>query len=408
MWRSGFISSERESRYLDDCLRDIELNRVLRERAEATLRALSIVEPVFADSLRAPQSPNHHAEGPFLADHLRLALMSLYAILDGGLRVLDIEEFRRMRGYEGEWQELEETIRGHAATFETFILCHDAAKWTDIFFTAPHGTRGFELGFRQSMDLLWDDAGFTERAQARRKYLDLYVAFAKEHSNETDRQIQKEFFSAYGIKIRNAGHEKAIHSPVYRGLLERTASARRIPDQDRDFLETLISHHMDPLPDFGRKMDSSRMDRYAVTASHHGYDADDFIDFLQAGVFLDMVCGNIRPSFHGYWHDPTVLINFFRSEHDHSPWKREQKQKKCDEEERRHRQKLYREVGLDGVAILELLGMEPGPTFGTLLKQIHDAVEGRRSVMPNLPPDAKKTIDERIVAYHQKTFAQGL
>ena len=407
MWRPDFFSSPKESRYLDDCLRSVEQNRYLRERADATIRALSSAEPVFADSMRTPQSPNHHAEGPFMESHIRLMLMSLYAILNGDLSILGIEEFRRMRGYEGEWQELEETIRGNAATFEVFALCHDAAKWSNIFFAAMPGTRGFELGFHQSMDLLWDDAGFAERARARQAYLDLYGAFAREHSNETDSQIQKEFFEAYGIKVRNAGHEKAIHSPVYRGLLQRSALARRLPDQSVDLLETMISHHMDPLPDFGREVNARRMDRYLAVANHHGYDADDFIDLLQAGVFLDMVCGNIRPSSHGYWHDPTVIINFFQSEHDFAPWKREEKQKRREEAARRLRQRAYREVGLDGVALLGLLGMEPGPAFGRLMKQIHEAIEGYGK-MPSLPPDAQRAIDERIVAYRKKTFAPGL
>lgn len=407
MWRRDFFSSDQESRYLDEALALLERDETLRNQANATIRSLASIEPVFADSLRMPQSPNHHAEGPFLEDHLRMTLVSLYAILSGKLHVLEIEEFKRMHGYEGEFQEMEDIIKEHAASFETFVLCHDAAKWSNIFFIASPGTRGFDLGFHQHANLFWDDARFAEQAKARKTYLELFDAFAKEHANESGRRIQEEFYDVYRIRVRNAGHDKAIHSPVYRGLLARVALARHVSDHEIELLETLIAHHMDPLVDFGKELNPSSTSRYIAIANRHNIDADDFIDFLQACAFLDMVCGNIHPNRHGYWHDPTVVINFFRSEHDFAPWKRQEKEELREDERCRARQRMYRETGLDGVALLDLLGMEPGPAFGSLLKRIHEAIEGYGN-MPPLPPDAMDAIGRRIIAYRQKTFVPGL
>src|SRR3989344_3404445 len=101
----------RESEYLDAAIERLEHDAALIARADAEIAAVSSQEPLFAQSLRAPQSPPHHCEWPFVEEHVRRILVVLYAIAAGKLHLRDIEEFKRLKGYEEEIQELEERIK---------------------------------------------------------------------------------------------------------------------------------------------------------------------------------------------------------------------------------------------------------------------------------------------------------
>ena len=184
MWRLETYKKERESEFLDLLMERIEMDEVLWQKADALLQGAAAQEPLMADALRTPQSPHYHAEGPALQHHLRLMLMVLYAVAEGKLSLLDIEEFRRMKEYEGEIKELEQTIREKAGLLEVFALCHDAGKWASVFFSAPKGSRGENLGFDMDIMFKWDEFGASERAKHREKYLMLYDEFVKEHPGE--------------------------------------------------------------------------------------------------------------------------------------------------------------------------------------------------------------------------------
>jgi len=84
-----------DSEFFDVLMRRVCVDQKLYNRADAMLHAVSTAEPLVADSLCTPQDIRFHAEGPFVRDHLRLILMSLYAIQDGTLQLTEIEELRR-------------------------------------------------------------------------------------------------------------------------------------------------------------------------------------------------------------------------------------------------------------------------------------------------------------------------
>ncbi len=403
MWRYQSVHERGESQWLDEALRELMRDPALRARADATLAAATAREPLLAEALRTPQSPPYHCEGPTMEHHLRRMLTVLYAVLDEKLHLIDLEEFRRLKGYEGEIDELEETLKEQAGTMETFVLCHDAAKWATVMFTAPEKSRGSALGFSARPAHAHDEAS-AARAQKRAAYLELYRTFAREHTNEPDAVVEQEFFEAYGIEAHYPGHDRAIHTPVYRSLLYRVGEARRLTGDDIGRLEDIIAIHLWP-GDF-TEMRPERVRRYVALAEKRGYDADDFIDLLQAGLFLDFVCGSPRRLAQGLWHDPTPLINFFRSEHEYAPWRREERERKREEERARKRNRLFRKVGLDGVGLMKLLQMEPGKVFGELLKSIQAAVKGEGE-MPALPPEAAKEVTRRVEAFQAEMFEKA-
>jgi hypothetical protein len=404
MWRYQSVHERGESQWLDEALRELMRDPDLRARADAALAETAAREPLLAEALRTPQSPPYHCEGPTLEHHLRRMLTVLYAVLDEKLHLIDLEEFRRLKGYEGEIDELEETLKEQAGAMETFVLCHDAAKWATVTFTALEKSRGATLGFSARPSHAWDEAA-AERAQKRSAYRELYQTFAKEHANEPDAIVEQEFFEAYGIEAHYPGHDRAIHTSVYRSLLYRVGEARRLTGDDIGRLEDIIALHLGPFADFS-SVRPERIRRYMALAEKRGYDADDFLDLLQACLFLDGVCGSARRSEQGLWNDPTPLINFFRSEHEYAPWRRAEKEAKRAEEHARKRNRLFREVGLDGVALLKLLGMKAGKTFGELLKGIQAAVKGEGE-MPALPPEVAKEVARRAEAFHEKMFEKA-
>ncbi len=404
MWRTISVHEKKETEFLDSAIERLEQDADLREKADAELRAVASQEPLFAEALQTPQSPHYHAEGPFLEDHLRLMLVALYAVLDERLHLIDIEEFRRMKGYEGEIDEMEEMIKENVAFMETFILCHDVGKWATVSFDAKEGSRGRAIGFTMGADDFWQPMNVSERAKMRERYLDLYQRFAEQHPHESDRNVQAQFFLAYGIELHYPGHARMIHAPVYMRLLERVSMAHNLHPMETAMLEDIIAHHLEPLHDFQEPRPAA-IKKYVGMAEGKGYDADDFIDLFQACVFLDAVCGSKRRSAHGLWHNPLPIIHFLKSEHDAFPSRRKEKQLKQEQEEQKRRNQIFRQVGLDGLALMELLGMEPGPQFGRALRRIQSAVIGKGR-MPHFSEEIDKEIENRVASFYAKWFVK--
>ena len=405
MWRPQIILPQEDSLFFESFMERIKKDSNLQEKAEQILIQAEQDETLIKESYGTPQSPTYHGEGPFLRDHLKLFLQSLHAIVEGGASLLTIEEFRGMKGYEGEIQEMEEVIKENVALFEVFALCHDVAKWSTVYFSAKEGTRGAAAGFSMKREHNWEKEGLSERAKMRTQYLELYEEFASKRTDEFSWQTQSEFALSYGINVHYPGHDRAIHAPVYRALLERMGERYRLPEHDIDLLEDLISHHLSPLKDFSQ-VRPNRLGHYYHFSRVRGYDADDFIDRLQACVFLDAVCASLHRGAHGTWHEMSLIQNFFRSEHDYAPERRVEKQLKKEEGEQQVQNHYFREVGLDGVALMKLLRMAPGPMFGKVLYQIQQAVLGKGK-MPDFDKNITKEIEERSGKFFEFYFQKG-
>lgn len=405
MWRNSAAHARRETEFLNDAIDRILRGRAFLDAANRTLEAEAGHEPLIADALRTPQTPAHHAEGPFVEDHLRLQLQILYAVLGEKLHLVDIEEFSRMSGYQGEVEEMEEIIKENASLFETFVLCHDASKWSTIYFDASAGGRGRALGFSEDTAMHREDAGISVRTNDRARYVEAYDAFAAAHPHLSRTEAQAEFYLLYGIEAHYAGHDKAIRSPVYRALLERVAARRDLPARDVDLLETIIAHHLDPIADFSSVSPNALL-RYHALAAKHGYDADDFVDLLQGCVFLDTVCGSRQLSVRGPASDAGTLARFLQSEHDFAPWRRAEKERVREDRRKRALTAVFRDVGLDGVGLMDLLRMDPGPKFGAALRSVHEAISAG-APLPKLGKGMDEELERRVAAYAERVFEKG-
>lgn len=404
MFHLSSFPQKSDTEFFDDWMKKIIFDQKLYDKAEAVLHGAATAEPLVADSLRTPQDIRFHAEGPFVKDHLRLMLMSLYAIVNGEVHLSDIEELRRMKGYEFEVEELEELLKEHAAWFEVFVLCHDAAKWATVTFVSPENSRGFEFGFNQKLTYE-PDVDIAERAKLRNLYLDLYKSFSDQHSNESAREVQSLFYLTYEIDVKYPHHDKMIHAPIYHSLFERFALAHKLTDVHTAMLDDIISNHLS-FKKFS-KIQTSSMIPFAHLAQARGYDAEDFFDFIQGAMFFDFVCGSIRLSAHGYWHEISMLVNALKAEHEIDPMLRAEKLHAREEQEHKKRNRIFREVGLDGVALLDLLGMEPGAKFGRALKQVQLAVVGQAQ-MPRFGKQIEDEISRRAGEYYEKVFVKGV
>lgn len=405
MWRNISAHEKNETEFLADAVDRVLRDRGLRHLADRALHDEAMIEPLLADALKAPQSPRHHAEGPFVEDHLLLMSQVLSGILGEKLHLVDVEEFAALRGFEGEIEELEETLKENAALYETFVLCHDASKWTTVCFDAPEGSGGRAAGFVADAWAHRHDMGISERAKFRARYAAMYETFRLERPELSPAETQRQFYATHAIDVHYAGHDRAIHSPVYRALLDRVSSRRRLQPRDVDLLETLIAHHLDPIADFALPNPAAIL-RYHAIAAKHGYDADDFVDLLQGCLFLDTVCGSRHRADGRVRNDPSILINFLRSEHDFAPWRRAEKERVREEKKKRARNVLFREAGLDGLGLMDLLRMEPGPKFGKVLATIQAAIVDGTEI-PKFAKAIDVEIEKRIDAYFKLAFPSG-
>ena len=402
MWRKQSIHERGNSEFLTDAIKRLEKDAELRMRADSFLTAAAQAEPLIAESLLTPQSPKYHAEGPRLEDHLRSILTVLYALDEEKLHCVDIEELRGMKGYEGEIDELEETIKENIEFYEIFAVCHDTAKWSTFYTDCPVGSRGEKMGFNLPASARWNIA---TRAKTRRAYLDLYRQFTEMHAGESPREQQWLFYLAYQIDVHYPGHGQAIHTPVYRQLLRRFAGVHQLKDRAADILENIIGHHLEPMADF-QTVAPKKMEKYFALARQYQYDADDFIDLLQGAVFLDMVCSAKRRTGAGFFHELYPLTHFLQSEFNFAPARRQLKIEQQVAEEKKQRNKIYKDIGLDGLGISKLFSLKPGPELGRHLKNLHDAIEGR-GTLPSYTPTIDKELAKRVQLFYEKAFEKA-
>ena len=193
MWRFESTHAQADTIYLDQLIEQLEVDVHLSKHAEALLEAAVAQEPLIAQSLNTPQDVRYHAEGPVLSDHLRIMLIFLFALSEERIHLIDIEEFRRLKGYEGEIQELEDIIKENVSFFQVFILCHDVAKWPSLTFSAKPGSKGDALGFNTPRSHQFDEVAH-ERLLKASEYLALYEQFSVNEFRGSPQETQAQFY----------------------------------------------------------------------------------------------------------------------------------------------------------------------------------------------------------------------
>lgn len=403
MLRHDQPSMQKETEYFDQLMLRVTSSDHLRAHADALIQAAIAQEPLFAEALTTPQDIRYHAEGARLHDHVQLILMGVFGVLEGEVDLLRVEEFARLKGYEAEFSTLQQTIKENASFMQVFAMCHDVAKYLTVTFSAPEGSLGAKEGFATVWSDHFDEAA-AQRAQARVKYWELFDAFANEHPFLSEADVQVQFYLTYQIKVHYHRHGRHVHTPVYAALVDRFCRAFDLPGVDHDLMVDLISHHMEVITDFESGMNPAKIQRYVKLAKKRGYDPDEYLHLMQACLLIDAVFGCKRFGPKGYWHEPAVLIHCLQSEHNWAPWRRAARQKVHEERKKREQNQAYKAAGLDGVALMDVLDMDPGPEFGLMLRRIHAAIQGQGE-MPTLKKEIAQVLEQRIGEYYKQMFS---
>lgn len=107
-----------------------ELGDIIEAREEADRMLLDFVhaEKKGKEILNTPQSPNSHAEGPYVEDHYRQILTGFSFVRKKKLTFEKAKDILGIDGYEKEWNEVVAIIRDHPNLIVAFALGHDVAK----------------------------------------------------------------------------------------------------------------------------------------------------------------------------------------------------------------------------------------------------------------------------------------
>lgn len=396
-------SKNNETVFLDRLIEEIESRVDLTVRAEKTIGFWKKQEPLFAKLLITPQSPPYHAEGPTLEAHISLMLKCLYAFSSGEFSLLDVEEFAREKGYDGILTDITKLFREEESFFETFILCHDIAKSALVWFDAPPGSVGHDSGFAEKMSGHATDLNLAQRNDALNRYNNLFQNFINEHSTDSSEQLAVDFYQAYAIQVHYYGHEKGIYLPVFSEFLGRVSDHKKLTHLELERMEILIAHHLDPLKDF-QFLKSDAVKKYVSLAETNHWQTQDLLRRFQAVLLLDAVCGSKQLAPHGVWHDSNVFVHFLRSEHAFTPAWRTAREDARKQEQAKLFRRLFREVGLDGVSLMEFFNIGPSPEFGKLLRSIQEAVVLGKDI-PKIHKDFDRELQKRSEAFYKKRFS---
>ncbi len=338
-------------------------------RAEDTLIRLESDVPEIRQFRTTPQSPPWHSEGPFVIDHIRRILIGLYAVTDGE-DLLEVEELAREKHHHPELVELQETIREHAATLEAFALLHDIAKPQQLFFNAPASSRGEVEGYRQR------DQDHVRRASDRDRetYRKLVEAMSAGNPELSPSELAARFFDQYEIRAHYHGHDRVGASDTFLAQREFVSDRYRLPARDRAMLTFAIRHHIDVFHFFKNGPNPEKYNLLIARADKQGFDADDALDFLLAGIFLDATMGGLIYLEGQFSCDQGILFNMLESEALARGERRTRRRERQNAKREEVFRQMLKEVGLGSEDIFALLSTPFGPERAEIVAKVEDLV----------------------------------
>jgi len=402
MWREWVNHKRGQSEFLEDAIKRV-IPRSLKGAGNFSTPSLTLPqggrEDSFLRSLKGsenfcPQSADAHAEGPVVEDHLRQMFSILTAVVEGELHLCDIEELRRLKGFDGEIDEIEETIKEKAASLEVFILCHDLGKPETIHFLAREGSEGMSKKLHTPLNHAWE-LDNKNRAKAIELYNKEYKKFAATFLEASPEEIQTAFLSTHQVEITYPGYAHAIAGPRWREVLNQTAEKYRLSPEDTEDIFHVILLHEKVLQDFSLTSKPAVYDHLIKYTLKYGRDADDFLDLVLAAVFLE-VCASPHLTAHGINYDLSPVINFLSSEHEALPGKREIRQKKKKEKKLKIEREKFRQAELDGNDLMKLFNMKPSKEFGKLLIEVQAFAKNEKGLPEGVPVAIREELFKRV------------
>lgn len=361
----------RESRFFLDWMDREVLRDDVTSQAEVVLTEAE--QEVGAPVRRyrtTPQSAPWHVEGPTVAHHVRRAIAGVLAITEGA-DVLEIEEIAREKTLLGEFSELQRTIRANAGTMLAFALVHDMGKPDTLTFDAPRGTGGEREGFSTNKRTRSKSASEDERQH----YLKLVRAFAEKEEIEDHAELTAAFYDEYEIKTHFYGHERVGSSEKYRDAREAIGGLYHMSADDLAMLQLIIKNHIDAIMSFKDAPDPAKFRSFVERANRAGFDADDFLDLLLAGMFIDVTVGSLMYRDGQYSAQFEPVINFLKSEYEVLPRRREERREEVDLKDRKRVKLALQAANLLGGDVFSLLNIPFGPKRGDIMRKIREAVE---------------------------------
>jgi len=313
-------------------------------------------------------------------------LSGLHAILDGE-DIFSIEEIARMKHDSAEIEELQQTIREHAATLEAYVLLHDVAKPSTIAFNAPKGSGGEREGYRQTTRD-WKHAS-TKEVETYNKLVKKFLASHPEvHSKE---QLVASFYDELEITVHYRGHDRMGAGDAFLPVRELVCDALRLPSRDRALVTWCIRNHIDALSFFSEGPNPDKYELLLARSDKAGFDADDALDLLLAAVFLDAVVGGAAYRHGEFFVDLNVFTNFLRSEELAKNERREARRARMQATRIAKMKEMLKEAGLHAEDVFTLLGTPFGQERGLVLARLQKALRDQSYV-----PDFKEQSEEMI------------
>lgn len=183
-------------------------------------------------------------------------------------------------------------------------------------------------------------------------------------------------------------------------LRERMPGFEHELDELEEALQAQIDEHMEEdlkrlLPEvlqlFGKRKDAAAYERLVHLLANLDFDTRQLVPLLSARVYE-----------HGEQEGHTIIEHLLQAQNAAEPHRRLQLMQSKEEAQEQAWQKVFREVGLDGVGLMKLLSMKPGPEFGHLLREIQRVARGEAAQLPKLDEKKGKVLRSRIEAARAK------
>lgn len=392
------VSQARSGLLFRDWLAQYVLVSSYERKAREYVGIAEVIDSRVSALRTTPQSPPHHAEGPFVMDGVHRALAGLLAIQEGA-SLLTIEEFLRERHVREEIEELDLVIHEHAASLIVYLLVHDLGKASTLCFDASAGSLGEAEGFAQHKYRARREATAAERLL----YGKLFKSYHALHTTEPIERVCAGFFDAYEIHAHYPEHEKESVA-MFVESFDRLCDHFRLRERERDLVRFAVREHIRTSLSIATQ-DGARAYELLLTRAHKaGFDADDAVDFLLAAVFLDQCVGSL-PYSHGVF-EPSVslVLGFLKAEEEVAPHRRLARRARKEEQKERALRYALKEAGLDGTALFSLLQTPFGPERGRLASSVREAVLSGTFQIDH--PTHTHEIEKRLKKAHA-LFTQG-
>ena len=343
-----------------------------RKRAHGVFEGAVAQIPELVRYRITPQTPPHHAEGPNVAFHVERMLACVLAI-EEGTRLSDIEELSRNPSDRLAIQEIEETIREHAAFFKVFALVHDIAKPDLVSFSAPQASKGAAEGFIQLDRRVESQASPKEIA----RFDKLIRAFEAAHPKLSSQELSLALFNEYQVSAHYHDHDRKGAGAAYGPLRSLALELFGVNPSFHKLLVEVIWSHIDVLNFFADLAAPAKYAFLEARARKSGLNADVFLTFLTCGVLLDAVLGSFQVGDGVLGSNVSLMLNMFASEREAVPLRNATR---LAVEERLRKQAvkdILVKAKLSAEDIFSLIPTPFGPERGRVVQAAYDLVRGK-------------------------------